>query len=125
MMSRKLIDELHNDFNDLAVEARNSRSQGLTGQISGLFVSGQHRDVKEKAEAAQVALRDICEADDVETACRACSVRRFPSAQQADNWLLKHHQSRTRRFFLAVFTPFFCWSACAQAWSKRVVSASF
>lgn len=73
-MLQKLIDELLNDFNDLAVEARNSRSHGLTGQISGLFVSGQHKDVKEKAEAAQVALRDICDADDLATACRACSV---------------------------------------------------
>lgn len=81
-MSRKLIDELHNDFNDLAVEARNSRSQGLTGQISGLFVSGQHKDVKEKAEAAQVALRDISDSDDAATACRACSVRRSPSSAQ-------------------------------------------
>ena len=74
-MSKKVIEELLNDFNDLAVEARNSRSHGLTGQISGLFVSGQHKDVKEKAEAAQVALREICDEPDLQIACRACSVR--------------------------------------------------
>jgi len=77
-MSRKVVEELLNDFNDIAVEARNSRSHGLTGQISGLFVSGQHKDVKEKAEAAQVALRDMADAADLEDACRECSVRLCP-----------------------------------------------
>jgi hypothetical protein len=73
-MPDRLLDDLLNDFNDISVEARTSRNAGITGQISGLFASSQHRDVKEKAEAAQVALRGVSGAKDVPAACRACPV---------------------------------------------------
>jgi hypothetical protein len=70
----RIAHELQNDFNDLAVEAHNSRHIGITGQLSGLFVSGQHKDVKAAAEAAQVALRGLEAAENPELAFRECSV---------------------------------------------------
>ena len=73
-MSAKLLEDLINDFNDIAVEARTSRNAGITGQISGLFSSGVHKDVKEKAEAAQVALRGMVGSPDFPAACRDCPV---------------------------------------------------
>jgi hypothetical protein len=76
-MSAKLLEDLINDYNDISVEARTSRNAGITGQISGLFSSGQHKDVKEKAEAAQVALRGMAGSPDLLARCRACPVRPF------------------------------------------------
>jgi hypothetical protein len=73
-MPSKLLEGLLHDFNDLAVEARSSRSPGLTAHISGLFVATQHKDVKEKAEGAQVALRGLEGSHNFPGACRECSV---------------------------------------------------
>lgn len=81
MTGGKLLEDLINDFNDISVEARNSRNAGITGQISGLFSSGQHKDVKEKAEAAQVALRGMSGSTDFTAACRACPVRPYQRLQ--------------------------------------------
>lgn len=74
-MSAKLLEDLVNDFNDIGVEARTSKNAGFGGQISGLFSSGQHKDVKEKAEAAQVALRGMSGSADLPASCRSCPVR--------------------------------------------------
>ena len=87
-MPSRIVHELQGDYNDLAVEARHSKNVGLTGQISGLFQSGQHNDVKAAAEAAQVALRGLESAEDPEKACRECTVRLAP--MQLPDMLLSH-----------------------------------
>ena len=69
-----ILQEIQNDFNDLALEAHNSRHVGFTGQITGLFASSQHKDVKAAAEAAQLALRGLEKAEDPQAACQECTV---------------------------------------------------
>jgi hypothetical protein len=74
-MQTKAIQDIQNDFNDLALEARHSRNTGITGQLGVLFAGNMHKDVKAAAEAAQVALRKIESASDPEQACQDCTVR--------------------------------------------------
>lgn len=74
-MRTKVLQDIQTDFNDLALEARHSRNAGITGQLSGFFASGQHKDVKAAAEAAQVALRSVEASADPAQACRECTVR--------------------------------------------------
>ena len=74
-MRAKVLQDIQTDFNDLALEARHSRNAGISGQLSGLFASGQHKDVKAAAEAAQVALRALEASADPAEACRGCTVR--------------------------------------------------
>lgn len=69
-MRSGIIQEIQIDFNDLALEAHNSKGTGFTGQISGLFASSQHKDVKAAAEAAQLTLRGLEHAQDPQLACR-------------------------------------------------------
>ena len=74
-MAARIIADIRTDFSDIAAEARHAKSAGFTGQISGLFASGQHKDVKAAAEAAQVALRGVeSGAGDPVEACRKCPV---------------------------------------------------
>ena len=54
-----LLEVLQNEFGDMAVEAKSSKFDGIAGQLSNIFLSTQHKDVKAAAEAANVALRNI------------------------------------------------------------------